>query len=124
LALDLANLPGQTRPMAMHAEPDALPLFVEWLRSEMESSGLKAGRLSRRIDVDESVVRRWLSGRTTPDLEHFYRLAGVFGLELPFYLEKRDTRVYLQGHPSLSVIEGEGRGGTVPTAALSVVPVR
>jgi transcriptional regulator with XRE-family HTH domain len=52
------------------------------LRRAFKASGMAKMDIARALDVDSSVVGRWLTGERTPTVQNLMDLAGILGLEM------------------------------------------
>ena len=52
----------------------------EMLHRRMEAAGISVRDLTRLLDVGyPQTVYRWIRGETLPSIDHFYRMARIFG---------------------------------------------
>lgn len=55
--------------------------FAEWLRRTMVNSGVSGGEVARALNVNDSAVSRWRSGKATPGLESVQSLAEFLNVD-------------------------------------------
>ena len=55
--------------------------FARWLDATVSNLGWSNRELAERVGVHESVVSRWLTGRSSPSTENLETLAGVLSVD-------------------------------------------
>lgn len=80
---------------------DETPSYMEWMREEMRRRGWRQADFARAVDVDVSMVSRWLHGRR-PDPASLERVAAALGVDL-------DALLTLAGHRPHSARDDDPR---------------
>lgn len=59
-----------------------MSLLAPKLRAALDRAGITARDLAGRIEMDESTVSLWLSGKRTPRVKALEKIAAALGIEL------------------------------------------
>ena len=85
------------------------------IREAREALGWSQAKLARMLEVPESSVRNWESGRNLPSHPHYARMCLLFSWSLPYSGESSTARESsFPGWPMLSepsVLASAGAGG-------------
>lgn len=80
---------AQCMPAHMgHKRPDRTEVSGAWLAAALDATGVSAAELSRRLELDDSTIYRWKTGRTP--MQRVYWLAATQALDLPADWEPGD----------------------------------
>ena len=55
----------------------------------MESQGLGASEFARRANLSRQLIRFWVSGMVTPQVESLVRLCNTYGVPISFFFGER-----------------------------------
>lgn len=79
----------------------------EWLKDEMSQRGMTQAMLARKLEVDASLVSRWLKpdGSTVPESKYCEKIAQALGVDsgIVFHLAGRYTPGYSGAKTALEV---------------------
>lgn len=82
LTLNMPNSFDASKVEAGEASEFARKLLIEFVRKIAEERGVSVAEIARRAGLHRSNVSRILSGRYSPELDTFLKIAGALDLHL------------------------------------------